>query len=389
MVYFELHIRNMTSFKDLINFDAKHLFKKEDTSMLGIDIGATAIKVVQLRKEKGVAVLETYGELSLGPYSNKEIGQAVSPTNNQVASALTDLLREANTTTKNCGFSIPFSSSLISLIDMPKLSEEQLAKVIPIEARKYIPVPISEVTLDWFIIPEEEKDIESFESGEADKVAAGKEKQKVLVVAIHNDILSNYREIVDLTNLDASFFEIEIFATIRAVIGRNLSPTMILDIGAGTTKLFIVEYGVVKLSHVINRGSQDITRTISQSLGLSLTKAEEFKREYGVSHESSDPSVTEAMLLPLGDIFGDVNRVLLSYEKKSNKNIGTVVLTGGGAVLKGLLSFAKERLRTDVVLGNPFEKVEAPAFLEDVLKEVGPEFSVAVGLALRKLQEIE
>lgn len=377
----------MPSFKDFIGFNAKRFLNKENTSVLGIDVGSTAIKVVQLKKERGAAVLETYGELSLGPYSNMEIGQVVSPTNNQVASAMSDLLREANTTTKNCGLSIPFSSSLLSLIDMPKLSKEQMAKVIPIEARKYIPVPISEVTLDWFIIPDEEKNIESFESGESGKT--GKEKTKVMIVAIHNDILSNYREIVDLVNLNASFFEIEIFATIRAVIGRNLSPTLILDIGAGTTKFFIVEYGIIKLSHVINRGSQDITRTISQSLGFSLTKAEEFKREYGISHESTDTNITEAMLLPLGDMFGEVNRILLSYEKQSNKNVGSVVLTGGGSVLKGLLPFAKERLSTEIVLGNPFEKVEAPAFLEDVLSEVGPEFAVAVGLALRKLQEFE
>ena len=95
------------------------------------------------------------------------------------------------------------------------------------------------------------------------------------------------------------------------------------------------------------------------------------------------------MRLPLDRILSEVNRVFLSYERKHNRNISRVILTGGGAVLKGLLPLAKEKLETDVVLGDPFAKTDAPAFLEDILKQVGPEFSVAVGLALRKLQARE
>ena len=89
---------------------------KKNTSVIGVDIGASSIKVVQLRKRRGVALLETYGELSLGPYSNSEIGQATNPPASKIAEALKDLLKEANVTTKKAGLSIPFSSSLISLL---------------------------------------------------------------------------------------------------------------------------------------------------------------------------------------------------------------------------------------------------------------------------------
>src|SRR3990167_4299302 len=130
-------------------------FLHKGSSVLGIDIGSSSIKVVQLRKERGAAVLETYGELSLGPYAGIEIGRAVNLDAEKLAEALLDVLKEANITTKNCGISIPFAASLISLIKMPMLNEAQLKKMIPIEARKYIPVPITEVALDWFILPEE------------------------------------------------------------------------------------------------------------------------------------------------------------------------------------------------------------------------------------------
>jgi len=118
---------------------------------------------------------------------------------------------------------------------------------------------------------------------------------------------------------------------------------------------------------------------------MNIGRAEEYKREHGLLGEEA--GAKEAMLMPIDSIFSEVNRVLLSYQKKNNRNIGNVILTGGGAVLKGLLPLAKERLETDVALGDPFAKTETPAFLSDVLKEVGPEFAVSVGLALRKLQE--
>jgi len=130
----------------------------EETSVLGVDIGSSAIKIVQIKKKHGQAVLETYGELALGPYGGHGIGQAVVLPTEKIAEAVSDLLKEkeVNITTRKCGLSIPFTSSLMSLVEMPKVSDKQLGVMIPIEARKYIPVPISEVMLDWSVIPKPE-----------------------------------------------------------------------------------------------------------------------------------------------------------------------------------------------------------------------------------------
>ena len=127
---------------------------------------------------------------------------------------------------------------------------------------------------------------------------------------------------------------------------------------------------------------------ISRSLSLSVDHAERLKREQGLT-ESGDAKVCEAILLTLEYIFSEANRVLLNYQRKYNRNVNKAVFTGGGSVLKGLVAEAKGRLSTEVILADPFSKTQAPAFLEKVLTEVGPEFSVAVGVALRKLQEIE
>jgi type IV pilus assembly protein PilM len=154
--------------------------------------------------------------------------------------------------------------------------------------------------------------------------------------------------------------------------------------------LYIVEYGIVRISHVINRGGQDITIALSKSLGISVAKAEELKRQVGLlgeTMEGDNKRISETALLAMEYIFAEAKRAILSYEKKYARNLSKVVLTGGGALLQGALPFAQKRLEVDVVLGDPFDKLQAPAFLEDVLKAVGPDFTVAVGLAIRKLQE--
>src|SRR3989344_3490617 len=108
-----------------------NLFAKKEGSVLGVDIGSSSLKVVQLRKERGQAVLETYGELSLGPYGGGEVGQATNLSAEQIAETLKDLLREAKVTTKNCGVSIPYARSLLTLVSLPyRASSEEQKTVI-------------------------------------------------------------------------------------------------------------------------------------------------------------------------------------------------------------------------------------------------------------------
>ncbi len=367
-------------------------FNKPEISVAGIDIGSSAIKIVQLKKKNGQAILETYGELALGPYANATVGQAVSLQGDKIAQAIIDLMKEkeVNITTNKCGVSIPFSSSLMSVIEMPEVSPKQLAVMVPLEARKYIPVPVSEVMLDWSVIPKSENRIEEEPStlpSQTETIAKPIPKIDVLVVAIHNDTIARYKDIVEKSRLDAGFFEIEIFSTMRAVLEETLAPVMIMDMGAASTKLYIVERGVIEASHTINRGAQDITSTISSSLGIPVEKAEIMKRDAGASGE--DKTLKDIIILTLDYIFAEANQSLLAFEKKYNKPVSKVILVGGGASLKGLAPLAEANFKTKVEAGNPFGKVIAPAFLETILKETGPEFAVAVGLALRKLGEEE
>jgi len=362
-------------------------------SVLGVDIGSSSIKVVQLRRERGRAVLETYGEIALGPYSGVEVGRATHLQPTELTQALTDLMTEANVTAKNAGIAVPFSASLTSVIEMPPMSHEQLAHMIPLEARKYIPANINEVMLDWFIIPEDPAKEEWSRSRAATKVEQPKvTKTEVLLVAIHNEVLNNFQAITQQASLNVGFYELEVFGAVRSSLSHGIAPVMIVDIGTATTKVYVVERGIVRFSHLINMGGQDLTLGLSRAFGWNFDRAERVKREQGLavrdgSDAEQDAQVKEALLSTLGRIFSDVNRVLLSYERKYGRNVSRMVLAGGGAGLLGLTEYASELVSVDVERSNPFDRIQTPAFLEDVLVEVGPEFAVAVGMALREMNQ--
>lgn len=351
-------------------------FKKPGQSVLGIDIGTSSIKVVQLKKERGAAVLETYGELALGPYAGVEIGQATNLAPEKVAESLKDLVRESAVTIGNGGVAIPFAKTLLTAVSMPKRTEEEMRTMIPLEARKYIPVPITEVQLDWFVIPDAPE-------------ATPEEQQKsdVLLVAVANDALANLADVVKRANLTAAFYEIEIFSSIRAVLAEPVKPVVIVDIGAASTKIYVVARGVVMDSHRIPRGGQDVTQAVAANAGVAFAQAEHMKKEHGLAPDAPLPYRVEAAKAVYGSLLATVSRVIVEYESKRHQPVAEIIFTGGGSAAKGLKAFAAETLTHQITIGDPFSRVDAPAFMRDVLAAIGPEFSVALGLALRELAE--
>ena len=362
-------------------------FQSPDNSVLGVDVGSSYLKIVQLRRKGGKAVLETYGSLALGPYAGVEIGRATKLPQDKVAEAIRDLVREAHVTTKSAAFSIPFTSSLVTPMDMRVLDPKQLSVSVPIEARKYVPVPISEVNLDWWIIPEEPAVQETIGEPAAVDLShvdpAAPRMMKILIAAIHNEAMNRYQEIVTASGLESSFFEIELFSAIRSLFPQDLLPHAILDFGAGETKLYIIDRGLVRQSHIINHGGQDITLALSRSLGITVEEAELKKRAEGWNKHADHGTLTAI----LNGIFSETNRVLQSFERRFGRQVTNVILSGGGANLLRIDELAQESCRVPVERADPFKQVEAPAFLDEVLKAVGPEFTVAVGIAFRKLQE--
>ena len=357
----------------------------EENSVVGIDIGSSAIKVVEIKMKGGKAMLETYGSIALGPYADTDSGSVTNLSVEKNILALQEVFKQSDVISTSVAISIPVQSSLIFAIELPaKIGEKEIAEIVPIEARKYIPVPITEVSIDYFIIPKKESSFEEMNAVDVPKKE--EEKMNILVVTTQNDAVAKYRSIVSGCKFKASFFEIEIFSSIRANFEHELSPVLLIDFGASRTKLSIVEFGMVTSYHTIERGGADISNSISKSLSISFSEAEKMKKEFGLFGNPAEKSLADIIKVHIDYIFSETNNVLLGYERKNNRTISKVIFTGGGALTKGLSEVAANNFRAEIEIGHPFSKVNTPAFLEKVLLNMGPEFAVAIGLALRKLK---
>jgi len=358
---------------------------KGDDRVVGIDIGTSSIKVVEIKKQSGRAVLDTYGALALGQYAEGgHIGQVTNFDAETLARALGDVLKETKITSTNVVLAIPSVSCIIFILQLPAAIEEaNLPMVIPDEAKKFIPVPLTDVSLDWYVIPRrEDSGVESRVLSESGDEAS----MSVLVVATLNETLTKYTETMQKTGLPMDSLEIEVFSHIRSVLTRELFPVMIVDIGASKTKLTIVEHGIVETFRLVNKASQDMTLAIMHSTETSFESAEALKKEHGVIASPEHPHIPDIIKTHLSDIFQEVNATMLAYEKRYNKNIGKIIFTGGGAMTRGLIEYASQNFSAELAIADPFAKVDSPVFLGGVLKTTGPEFSVALGLALKKIQ---
>ena len=365
------------------------LFSKSK-SVIGIDVGSSSVKIVQLRKKGGVAVLETYGSLAIGPYADTEtdIGKHVNTTEEIIQTVIDVLRKEAKITSKSGGISIPFSVSLISLIKVPALSDERIAQTIPFEARKHIPVPLEEVSLDWFIVPAgllepEESPIVTTEELQTPTIEK-ENSRRVLLIAIHNTELKKYKSVSSSLDLDVKFFEIEIFSTLRSVVFENRYPILIIDIGASTTKFYVLEHNIILRSFFINQGGETMTNAVALSENISFKDAEKKKRQFGLN--LPDEGSKKGVSLLIEEVFSQANLAITDFESKNKNSIGKVILSGGGSSMKGLVEAASERLKVKVETADPFSRLQHPVFLSDTLRKTGPEFSVAVGIGLRMLE---
>lgn len=360
--------------------------------VVGVDIGESSLKVVELEKVGEKVALRNYGILPLGPRAGVAAGQATSLPPEKVALALRDLLHEAGIAPQHIVFAIPFKASLLSVVELPAVSKKELESMVPLEARRYIPVPVTEVSLDWWALPKRKR--ETISSAPPSLVRTGEQAPlgttEVIIAAINNDVLKKYEMIRQDAKIASvtTHFEIEIFSTLRAVVGRDLAPIIVVDIGSGMTKLAIVEDGVVRATHIISMGGQDITLALSRSLSVSFDDAEKMKCRAGIAGDEEGRDVAAVGELILNNILNETVRFVENYERKYGAKIAKVVLVGGGAHLKGLDGIAAQKFpKVSLAIGDPFSRVDAPAFLAPTLAELSPDFAVAVGAALKGIEE--
>jgi len=352
------------------------LFRK-DSSVLGIDIGTSSLKILQIKKEKERAVLETYGELSTGAYTGTEAGRAILLMDEKVSQMITDLKKEAGVTASHAMVAVPLRYSFITAIEMPDLNDAELQDAIQFEARRYIPIPLSDVVLEWWRL----EDTEPITPTPSQK----KKTVSVLLAAVQREVVEKYKRILADAGVEYIGFEVEVFSASRVLASRIRSAVMLIDIGALSTKISIVDRGVVHAVHNVDRASQAFTLAMSQSLGVDFKRAEQMKHDIGMADRPEAAGIRHTITPLLDSLFDEADRLRAAYRRKSGSTVDKVFLSGGGSLMPGLMEYSIERMGLEVLAANPFSSLEYPAIMQPVIKKIAPSFSVSTGLALRAL----
>lgn len=340
---------------------------------VGIDIGSSSIKVVELLEKDGILTLATYGELQLGPYGGVDLGEVVQLEAKTEQEALVDIIRESAVKGRNAVFAMPLSSSFVTNVSIEAEADEDLAPMVRVEARKVIPASLSEVTLDWAEV-------------ERPKNAEGEgERRDVLIAAIQNVALERFKVLMQFAGFSNPPTEIECFSAIRSLYNTKEPNTVIIDIGATSTKLYIASEALLMRMHRVRAGGTIATKQIAKSLDVDFATAEQMKLEADKKGDSF-ADLKRAHDSSYERAFREFNQVLREYEHKTGHEIDVVYLAGGGALFPGIDSQLKDALNKDVEFANPFAKVAYPAFMDDTVKSIGPSFVVALGAALRDFE---
>ncbi len=341
--------------------------------VVGIDIGSSSIKVVELENKKGTISLVTYGELQTGPYAGQEIGQSVILDVKQEQAAMIDVLRESAVQAKQAVFSMSLASSFVTNINFEAEDTANLESRVRVEARKVIPVSLSEVALDWAEV--------EFERDKDEKDTT----RSIMIAAIQNDSLQRFRVLMQFVGLPNPPTEIECFSAIRSLYNSNESHMAVVDIGAQSAKMYIAHNGMLARMHRLRAGGALVTKRLAGVLEQSFEAVELTKRTITRDDERFR-DVQRAHISCYERSFSEFRQVIREYEQRSGITLDVVYLTGGGGVFPGVQSKLQDELGTEVLKANPFSKVAYPAFMEDTMFSIGPSFVVAIGAALRQFE---
>ncbi|MCE9586031.1 pilus assembly protein PilM [Candidatus Uhrbacteria bacterium] len=344
-------------------------------SYLGVDIGFAGMKLVELKNEKGRARLVTYAYANVAAESLEKSLLNDIP---NAADLLKKMVAKSKATAKKSVAALPISSVFSSILSVPTTNDKELKEAVTLQAKKLIPLPLEEVVLDTKVIDKTEKGADG-----------GKPATRVLVTAAPKTLVSKYVEIFKQAGLELISLETEAFAVIRALIGKDRSTIMVVDVGSLRTNIMVVEGGIPFITRSIATGGSAITQTIAKTLGIPMDQAESMKRDIK-SMQAFAPTgdLSPILTVLVKPILDEIKYSFTLYQQQSGgngKRIEKIILTGGSSLLPRLPEFLTQQMNVNSYLGNPWARVVYPPDLRPLLDELGPRFAVTIGCAMRDL----
>ncbi len=337
---------------------------------IGLDIGSYSIKLIELVRDG-----DRVGLLSAGamPTPAHALSSNLRADTEAIAVALRQLVKDTGTKSRNVTIALPESKVFTRVIEVPQLSQRELTSAIKWEAEQYIPLPLDQVNVDYTVLREAKE--------------TGTNKMEVLLVAAPKALIDRYLTILELAELTAVGAETEIIATSRAVArsASNVKTLMVVALGAQTTDIAVLKNGVLVFTRSVAAGGEALTRSIAQSFDFTVAQAEEYKRTYGLSPDKLEGKIALSAKPIMDTIVGEIKRGLAFHQEKyKDQPVQTILLTGGTSRLPGMVVHLAQATGVEVQMANPWVGIAKDARF-NVLNTEGPNFAVAVGLALRQV----
>lgn len=345
-----------------------------EKSYLGVDIGTTSIKVVELRRSNSSFELMNYGFLEsyghLERLNNALQTSTLKMLDKDMIQLLKILVKNSNVKSTRVVASLPTFSSFTTLLEIPQMSNEDTSKAMQFQAKQYIPLPISAVTIDWIKVGER-------------KDEKGNTIQQVLLVSVPNEQILKYQTIFKGAGLTLASLEVEGLSNARILSSASKQTTLILDIGSRSTSIAVAKSGNLLSVGQTDFAGGSLTQTIASGLNIRVRRAEDLKKLRGLKGAGGEFELSTLMLPILDVIIGEAQRVRNNYEKGYNERVEQIVVTGGTANLLGIVPYIQDQMGLPTTKANPFSQIHYPSSMEPLVGELGPELAVAVGLGIK------
>lgn len=355
------------------------LFSNKKNHFIGIDFGTASLKVVELSYKDKKVHLENYGIVDLAAMMDSPSGR-MKPYEERIIEALSSLTKKMEIERCSAFVSMPGFTGLVALLEFPDMSEEEIEKAIGFEAHKYIPTSLDEVAMSWEIVDKKT-------SSDLFAKQVGPKKIHVLLVAAPKREIGKYEKYITGAGLSVSAIELETFSISRALIGDEQGAFLIIDIGSRSTNIILVENGIVKVNRNIDAGGNEITSAIADSMNISKQRAEALKKgEKDIINSKEATIVVPVLEL----IVGESQRILGAYKEKNKAmKLEGVVLSGGTSSMVGIEQYFSKVLNTKTIIGNPWRRVTYNDKISPVINNLAASYSVAIGLALRGIEQFK
>ncbi len=337
----------------------------------GLDIGVLSIKAVELELDKSGFRL---GAFIVAPTPPKGMLSESLMDEEEMAQAIKKAVSDAGISNKKVNVALPENQVYAKVVEMPYLSDRELASAIYWEAEQYIPIPLPSVSLSWNVIKRSPK-------------PGVNDKMEVLMVGAPILIVKKYQKILSMAGFTISAMETEIISTVRALSAftplNSVTPSIIINIGAISTSLAIVVGNNLIFTYSLPIGGAAINRAISADFGLSSLQAEEYKKTYGIAKGPLGARIGKATEPILSSILSEVKKAIIYYSQKyKDSRVEQIIISGETAKLPGIDAYFANGCRIGTTIANPWKFLSSSNIPKEILDKA-PDYSIAVGLALR------